>query len=421
MNTQRVEHHTPQTTADLAAALRDAGERGQAVVPWGAGTLQHLGGPPPEGALVLYTAALDRVLEYNPADLTITVEAGAALGALQAMLGERGQWLPWHPPTPATATIGGLLAAGAGGPLRLGYGTPRDWVLGMRVALADGRLVKSGGKVVKNVAGYETHKLHIGALGTLGVIVEVTFKVAPLPERVGMLALACPTRAGAFALAERLREPPLAPISLVLLNHAAAPDLAWHPSTQQGQALVVARFAGVPAVVERQLLAATGATVAAGAALLDLDGAGSDALWQDLVSFAAPGPLPEPPHEQKAPALLVRAGARPSELLAVMEALERHAPLEAPTAIVGYGGVGLAYARWPLPPGLDAVALAHSVAALRSALAGVGGYAVIEEAPAPLRHRLDLWGPAPESLALMRSLKTQWDPRNVLNPGRYIV
>lgn len=413
MNNLLAAHYTPPTAADLAAALRDANERGQPVVPWGAGTLQHLGGPPPQGALALCTAALDRVLEYNPADLTITVEAGATLGALQATLGERGQWLPWQPPAPAAATIGGLLAVGAGGPLRLGYGTPRDWALGMRVALADGRLVKSGGKVVKNVAGYETHKLHIGALGTLGVIVEVTFKVAPLPERVGMLALACPTRAGAFALAERLREPPLAPVSLILLNHVAVPDLA-----RQGQALVVARFAGVPAVVERQLRAARGA--AAGAALLELDDAGGDALWQELVGFAAPGPLSDRPHGLTAPALLLRAGARPSELPTVMEALERHAPLEEAPAIVGYGGVGLAYGRWPLPPGPDAADLARRVAALRSALAAAGGYAVIEEAPEALRGRLDLWGPAPEALPLMRALKAQWDPRNVLNPGRYI-
>src|SRR5947207_167556 len=191
---------TPATPDELAAILRDASERGQVVVPWGAGTLQHLGYPPNPEAIILHTAALNRIVEYNPADLTITVEAGATLGAVQETLRPHGQWLPWDPPAPGTATIGGLLAAGASGPLRLGYGAPRDWVLGMRVALGDGRLIKSGGKVVKNVAGYETHKLQIGALGTLGVIVEVTFKLSPLPERTGSLALACSRREDAAAL-----------------------------------------------------------------------------------------------------------------------------------------------------------------------------------------------------------------------------
>src|SRR5919108_3018793 len=185
---------TPGTAEDLADALRDASARGQPIVPWGAGTLQHLGAPPPPDAVVLETGALGRLVDYTPGDLTITVEAGMPIDALQATLGEQGQWLPWDPPAPGAATVGGLLAAGASGPLRLGFGSPRDWVLGMRVALGDGRLVKSGGKVVKNVAGYETHKLHIGALGTLGVIIDVTFKVSPLPERMGSLVFLCPAR-----------------------------------------------------------------------------------------------------------------------------------------------------------------------------------------------------------------------------------
>src|SRR5262245_55087975 len=242
------------TNADeLAGALREAAERDQPVVPWGAGTLQHLGAAPPPGALTLHTGALDRIVEYNPADLTITVEAGVPLGAIQEALRPHGQWLPWDPPASTEATVGGLLAAGASGPLRLGYGTPRDWVLGMRVALGDGRLVKSGGKVVKNVAGYDAHKLHIGALGTLGVIVAATFKVAPLPERLGSLRLVCRAREEALRLAERLRARPLAPASLALLDRVASRDGATH------ETVLAARFVGVATAVERQLQAALSA------------------------------------------------------------------------------------------------------------------------------------------------------------------
>ncbi|HEX9371751.1 MAG TPA: FAD-binding oxidoreductase [Roseiflexaceae bacterium] len=400
-----------RTIAELAAALRDASARGRPVVPWGAGTLQHLGRPPAPEALALRTTALSRIVEYNPADLTITVEAGVSLGAIQDALRPHGQWLPWDPPAPDDATIGGLLAAGASGPLRLGYGTPRDWALGMRVALGDGRLVKSGGKVVKNVAGYETHKLHVGALGTLGVIAEVTLKVAPLPERIRSLVLACRSREDALALAERLREPPLAPVSLALSNSAA---------DQQGRWLVAARFSGAAAAVERQLGIAV--AQASGATTVAQSAEQSQAFWQKLARFSRPDTLPSPAHGSGAggEALIIRAGTRPAALPHLLESLERHAPAETTTRVAGYGGVGLAYARWYLTAARYDSAIT-AIAELRAALAAVGGYAVVEDAPAELRVQIDLWGPPPPALALMRALKAQWDPRGVLNRGRYIV
>lgn len=182
-NTSPAQVVAPATAEELADCLREATARGLAVVPWGAGTRQHIGRAPTRYDLAIATHGLARVLDYHPDDLVVTLEAGATLGAVQAELARHGQWLPWDAPLPGRASVGGLLASGAAGPLRLGYGAPRDWTLGMRVALGDGRLVRSGGRVVKNVAGYDTHKLHIGALGTLGVIVEATFKVQPLPER----------------------------------------------------------------------------------------------------------------------------------------------------------------------------------------------------------------------------------------------
>jgi len=402
------------TTADaLAECLREASARDQAAVPWGAGTLQHLGNRPPDAAVRLHTTALDRVTDYTPADLTITVEAGATLGAIQTLLGRHGQWLPWDPAAPDSATLGGLLAAGASGPLRLGYGTPRDWVLGMRVALGDGRLVKSGSKVVKNVAGYDLHKLHIGALGTLGVIVEATFKIAPLPERVGSLVLVCPQRIAALTLAEQLRALPLAPVSLALVEHATgalADNLLGDPMRPR----LVVRFTGVAAAVERQLHAAAVLAEQADALPIRLSEQQSQAIWQALVTFPSP-----PGAAIGAPYLLLRAGAPASALLSTLTALERHAPSAGmPVQLVGYGGVGLAYARWPLLTPAAIAPITTALAALRTALAQHGGYAVVEAAPEALRQHLDVWG-TPETLALMRAIKAQWDPRGVLNPGRY--
>jgi len=411
----------PRSVDDLAAALRDASERGRPVIPWGAGTLQRLGAAPPPGALALHTTALDRLLEYNPADLTVTAEAGITLDALQAALTRHGQWLPWNPPAPGAATIGGLLAAGASGPLRLGYGSPRDWALGMRVALADGRLVKSGGKVVKNVAGYETHKLHIGALGTLGVIVEVTLKDFPLPGRVGALLIGCPTRADALALVERLHARPLAPIALALIAGGAVDLFAEYAPGARPHTFLAARFDGAPATVERQIRTARGAAESLGALVFDLSDEQERAVWRGLAEFAALTPDPSPMHGRgEQGELLIRAGARPSALPALLDALEQLAPLGANSQIVGYGGVGLAWARWSLPDSADAAGVARAVAGLRAALAAEGGYVVIEDAPDELRPGLDLWGAPPATLPLMRALKAQWDPRGILNPGRYV-
>jgi glycolate oxidase FAD binding subunit len=398
----------PASVEELAEAIRAASSAGRPVVPWGAGSLQHLGAAPAPEALLLRTTKLNRILEYNPADLTITIEGGAALGVVQDALRPHGQWLPWDPPAPREATIGGLLATGASGPLRLGYGTPRDWVLGMRVALGDGRLVKSGGKVVKNVAGYESHKLHIGALGTLGVIAEATLKVAPLPERIETRVLACGSAAGTLALAERLRERPLAPASLVILASGTA-----------GEHRLAARFAGAAAAVARQLRAAEAAAKTAGATVVALGDEEAAVLWHELAAFAMPAaPTPDTNGSDPAGAVVIRAGAPPSALGEVLAAVRAHAPAGSDVQLVGYAGVGLAYARWMSTAGQFGVPAA--LAGLRAALAEWGGYAVVEYVPAELRPSLDLWGAPPPTLGLMRALKAQWDPRGILNRGRYV-
>lgn len=400
---------TPQSAGELASMLRAAADAGHTLVPWGAGTLQHLGGPALPEAGRIGTRALSRVLDYTPADMTITVEAGATLGEVQATLRPHGQWLPWDPPAPEQATIGGLLAAGVSGPLRLGYGTPRDWVLGMRVALADGRLVRSGGKVVKNVAGYDMHKLHIGALGTLGVIAEVTFKIAPLPEQVAPLLFTCPAPAVAFALIDQLRARPLAPISLIV--SAGRNDERATPGV-----LLAVRFAGGAAAVARQVRLAESAADRLGAPRKELDDEHTRALWPALAGFAHPSFTHR--NQGAAGALIIRAGAPAAALAAVVEALEQAAPPGCAVRVLGYGGIGLAYARWYLSN--PAVQPGTHLAALRARLAQLGGYAVVEGSPALPGDPIDRWGPPPATLALMRTLKARWDPQGVLNRERYI-
>ena len=213
----------PLTVEELCAALRDASERGAAVIPWGAGRHMSLGNVPTRYDVALRTTKLDRVIEYEPADMTVAVEAGITMGRLQSLLAERGQFLPID--APADATVGGVLSAGVSGPSRHAYGLPRDWLLGCRMALADGTAIKGGGRVVKNVAGYDMPKLFVGSLGTLGVIVEATFKVAPLPVAQETLLANFPSLEAAADAARAADERSLA-LRAVALRQAEGENLA---------------------------------------------------------------------------------------------------------------------------------------------------------------------------------------------------
>jgi glycolate oxidase FAD binding subunit len=257
--------------------------------------------------------------------------------------------------------------------------------------LGDGRIVKSGGKVVKNVAGYDTHKLHIGALGTLGVIAEATFKVLPLPQQFATILAPANDLATTLRLVEEVRAAPLAPVSTNVLN------------TEHGAPWTLAtRYAGTDAAVERQVnlaLQRLGGT----ARRYDM---AEEVFWQTIARF------PQPTIDEAA--IILRAAARPSDIAAVLAACERHAP--APPSLNGYGGTGLVFARWKAAS--NAV---DALAALRDDLRPLQGYTVVEHAPTGLRTTLDLWGDPPATLPYMRVLRQQWDPLGILNRGRYLV
>src|SRR5205085_10616283 len=171
----------PASVEEACEVLRLAASEGWAVVPSGAGTWIDVGNPLRRVEVIVSTRRMQRIIEHEPADLIAIAEAGVTLDALNAELGKAGQWLPLDPPDDGRATIGGVVATGMSGAQCFGYGSPRSSVIGMRVALADGRIVKAGGRVVKNVAGYDLCKLFTGSYGTLGWILELTFKLKPRP------------------------------------------------------------------------------------------------------------------------------------------------------------------------------------------------------------------------------------------------
>ena len=198
-----------------------ASQLGAAVVPWGGGTRQGLGAPPSSYHLALDMRGLNRVVAHEPADLTVTVQAGCTVGALQDALTRESQWLPLDPPLPGRATVGGTLAAGIAGPLGTGFGLPREMVIGMRAVLPDGTVVKSGGNVVKNVTGFAMDRLHVGGLGTLGVIAEVTFKIVPTPRKEATVVAAFATAQAAVDASAGVASIGLPMLSIELLNDAA--------------------------------------------------------------------------------------------------------------------------------------------------------------------------------------------------------
>jgi glycolate oxidase FAD binding subunit len=215
----------------IAQQLAEANASGQVVLPRGGGTKLDWGNPAPEGAITLSTAHLNRVIEHAWADMTVTVEAGCTVANLQSTLAQHGQRLAIDPLWPERATIGGILATNDSGPLRLRYGSLRDLIIGITVALPDGTIAKSGGKVVKNVAGYDLPKLMTGALGTLGVITEAVFRLHPIPHQTRTLTASCGSRDHAQTLILAIQDSQLAHSALQLRTPEIELDILLEGTT----------------------------------------------------------------------------------------------------------------------------------------------------------------------------------------------
>ena len=382
----------PATVAECAAVLRLCAENGLAVVPCGLRRRLAQGRPPGRLDVVLSTSRLSRIVEHAAADLTATVGAGAPLSAVNAALGAAGQWLPFDPPSPDATTIGGLLAAHASGPLRQGFGTVRESLIGLRAVLADGTVVKSGGRVVKNVAGYDVHRLLVGSFGTLAVIVEASFQCRPLPETTGLAAWSGPL-GNLAGFAARLAASPLAPRLLeILLGDDGSPEL-------------VAGFAGVPELVADSV---TRARSLAPSGLVDLE-IDEATLARRLEDVAAP-----PPAESGT--LVVRGGVPPRALgkwiawtagRLAGEKLAFRGHLHACVGVLRLR-IEAAGARWAKA----------AVAGLRVNAIREGGYLVVESAPETWG--LDPWGPPPAGFEAMKRMKHAFDPRGLLSPGRFV-
>jgi glycolate oxidase FAD binding subunit len=400
---------SPGSLEELAAVMALAHEAGAVVVPLGGGTQRALGAALRAGGrevLTVLTGRLGRVLHYEPTDLTISVEAGVTLAALDATLAEHGQMLPVDAPLPARATLGGALATNADGPRAVRYGTWRDLLIGVRVVECTGRVSKAGGMVVKNVSGFDMMKLYIGSLGSLAVIASANFKLLPRPREAATIRCACPSVEAAWQIVEAIRRSPLQPAAVELL--AASGD--WPDATHvvhRSPFIVCVSAEGHPAAVQRHLRDVGRLAEEAGAAAQVVAGADHAALWSRIADLPRADELAEDE-------AVLRVATLPSALpaaLALATGLAQHHGL---TLLLDARALaGVAYLR------VRGAATRAFLAELRAGLAG--GDVVAMGANPPLTEPGEVWGEPPEGLELMRRIKAEFDPADMLNPGRFLV
>ena len=409
-----------QSVEQVAEILRLATREGLAVTVRGGGTAMRQGYAPSRLDVVLLTRKLDRVLEHEPAEMTATVQAGVTLGALNAALAKHGQVLPLDAPASSRATVGGVLAANTSGPHRAGYRTARDRLIGIQVVDAAGTAVRAGGKVVKNVAGYDLQKAFIGSLGTLGVIVEATFKLSPLPPARFTMVGAFPELPEALAVAHNLLATGLRPTALDLLNARAYTSVCnrtGNPTMSDRRYVLAAELAGTAAAVRRMASQTHRAITDGGGKSHPIEEEMAQAeFWRALVDTGVDMAQPA--------SMTTRCGvlwAGLPSLVHGFEAIAEGSQLEVGLDVHLTAGVMRGW-WWPEGGGVpkDDGLLAEAVGTLRKAAGNHSGYLVVESCSPGVKRKADVWGQAGPELAIMRNLKQQFDPQGVLSPGRFV-
>jgi glycolate oxidase FAD binding subunit len=379
----------PPDEQQLAAVLRLANDAGLAVIPRGSGTKLSWGNPPARADIILSTARLDKIIEHAWADLTVSVEAGSTIQKLQEALAQHGQRLALNPLWPEQATISGILSTNDSGPLRLRFGALRDLIIGVTLALPDGTLASSGGKVVKNVAGYDLPKLVTGALGTLAVITRAVFRLHPLPRNAKTLSISGCTLEDMQRFILRVQDSKLAHTALQARN------------TQDAESVVDILFEGTEAGIaaqEAQLreLARPAQVLEALSAVWNA----SQELWNSAIV---------------ARAAVAKITALPASISRTVETVERAASSRKTNWKLTIQATGIGWLSLDAAPeNLHAV-----LSDLRFELEHSGGSLVLCHYPPEMSH-LDAWGQPGDALPLMRAVKNQFDPKNTLNPGRFL-
>ena len=392
---------------EVVAASRDS----VAVFPRGGGTRMSLGNVPQRLGIVIDMTHLNRVVAHNSGDLTATFQAGATLQTVSEVLAQAGQLLPVDPPIPRRATIGGTLASGASGPTKWQFGHLRDTVIGMKVVQPDGRITKSGGQVVKNVSGYDMSRLHIGGMGSLGLILEASFKLTPIPMYESTILARFNTVEPAMQCALDVFNSNVTPLAITAFNDAVADSIGI--DERPGTYLAV-RLGGRPRTLDRQVDEVTATVRRFDAIHIDqTDGPGVNRIWRLLADF---GWSPD-----RVPVLNLKVNALPSQVEQIHKLIAPMGNRRFDVATISQPGFGALEANWfDRETGEDQDELVQIVHKVREGAARVGGSVVVQKCPTALKSRVDVWGGEPSGINVMRRLKAQYDPNNIMNPGRFV-
>ncbi len=378
----------PSTADAVAAVVGWASREKMPVLVRGSGTKLGWGPPPRAIDILLSTARLSTVVAHRHGDLTATIQAGATLESVNRTLALHRQWIPLDPPSADRATIGGIVATNDSGPRRHRYGAPRDLIIGVEFARADGQLAKGGGIVVKNVAGYDLPRLLTGSFGSLGVIVSATFKLYPLTAASRTILVEIPSASELGALGARILSSHLTPTAL---------EFATHPLR------LLVRFESIEASVEQQCETAQALITNAGFNGRTVEGPQENVVWDEHAKLGGGG----------GDGALVKVSVLPAELAATIDVIDRLAGNS------GYRAAGRAGSGVFLLRIFDNVQLQSRVIdGLRASIATGRGSAVLVDGSPELKAAIDVWGPIGDGLPLMRAVKQQFDAAGVLNPGR---
>ncbi len=392
----------PGSVAEVGDVVRRAAAEGQAIYPVGGQTMLELGLPPERPGWALDMRGLTEVIEYPARDMTITVQAGITLAALQQTLAAENQRLPIDVPRPEAATLGGALATNASGPRRYGWGTLRDYVIGISTVNDEGQEVKAGGRVVKNVAGYDLCKLHVGALGTLGVITQVTLKLRPRPELQALVTFGCAAE-GLGPLLDRIHDNRTRPACVDLLNAAAAratgialPDAPWVVAVGYEDSSPAVNWQVQQLIQEVSPAGIRGLEARAGSA--------AEPLWRALVGLSAPPDA----------ALTFKANLLPG---AIAEFCRAAGALSEELRLYAHAGSGIVRGH---TAGLTLERAQAMLKALDEKAAAAQGNVVLPRCPPEWKRHLPVWGRPRGDVALLRRVKEKLDPRRLFNHGRFV-
>ena len=411
-----LEAETPGSPEELSDTVKRAAQAGKAMIPVGGGTKLHLGNRPRSAHLAVQSGRLRGVVEYEPDNMTVSVLAGTSLNELQDVLKQSNQFLPLDPPHPDRATIGGIVACNSSGPLRFRYGTVRDLLIGVKLVHADGTQTKAGGKLVKNVTGYDMCKLYTGSLGTLGILSELIFKVQPRSESVATLFVAYPSLKTALEAAQLFLRSDLLPDAMEAWNKEGMEILS--PSWNAGEKpwVLMLRFGEVEAAVRWQIerLKDT-VSKTQGEIFRVLETQESLGFWERAASARE---APNAGEEVLVKcSVLYQSAAETAQRIA-----EAGKELGATTALFCHAGTYIIYGRYRWEPNVarDPEVLRQALSGLRAHCASAGGHMVVEKVRPEVKNGFDVWGYDAAALEIMRRIKHEFDPQGLLNPGRFV-